>query len=150
MDLYALKVTLASELFVHMFYFFFLHTLIQRNAQSCTLSTFCECMHVLVCVYMHLAFYAGFVDTQHAVCGAERSKVHKTDHCITAYFLVHYRQQGLTGAYNEGPCLGLVMGEHCTNSTHPSSSSICPSFPPLTSPSCSPEVCDPLCPPIPP
>ena len=70
---------------------------------------------VQVCAYM-----CASVCLQ-AVCGAEQSRERKTDRSVTAHFPAHYRQQGLMGAYNEGPCLGLVKGEHSPNSTHPSS-----------------------------
>lgn len=77
----------------------------------------CACLQpcVQVCAYM-----CASVCLQ-AVCGAEQSRERKTDRSVTAHFPAHYRQQGLMGAYNEGPCLGLVKGEHSPNSTHPSS-----------------------------
>ena len=77
----------------------------------------CACLQpcVQVCAYM-----CASVCLQ-AVCGAEQSRERKTDRSVTAHFPAHYRQQGLMGAYNEGPCLGLVKGEHSPNSRHPSS-----------------------------
>lgn len=63
-----------------------------------------------------------------AVC-LEQSRVHKTDHSVTAHFPAHYRQQVLMGAYNEGPCLGQVMGEYSPNSYASIFRSISPSDP---------------------
>lgn len=53
-------------------------------------------------------------------------RVHTTDHSITAHFPAHYQQQGRMGAYNEGPCLGPVMGEHSPDSVPPSSAPFLP------------------------
>lgn len=90
----------------------------------------------------------------------ERRGEHKTDHSVTAHFPAHYRQQVLMGDYNEGPCLGRVMGEYSPNSYASIFCSISPSYPlfpsniPPPSPAIyyctSPEACDLVCPLTPP
>lgn len=138
----------------------------QAEMHMC-LSTACKfilSMHVCLCV--HVCKYMDIPQLFVSVCeyvstlSVEQSREHKTDHTVTAHFPAHYQQQGLMGAYNEGPCLGQVTVEHSPNSTHPSFSPFPSPFPhslniqppsPLLYATLYPQrSSDPVCPPAPP
>lgn len=118
------------------------------------------CMWIWICfecMCVSMWPQLGFVWVCISMLSVEQSREHKTDHTVTAHFPAHYQQQGLMGAYNEGPWLGQVTGEHSPNPTHPSFASFpSPSHilliftPPLICHCISPEVSDPVCPLVPP